>query len=99
MPASPSNGDSFAPVQKQCSANHRPKPVARVCTLGNKTATTEGEQERSYTVLSRIVNDIIGIIMRLYVPLKCERATGWKGPLELGASTTIVSPGLLHVNI
>lgn len=32
-------------------------------------------------------------------PLICKRATGWNGPLELAASTTILLPALLHVNI
>ena len=35
----------------------------------------------------------------LLSPLKCMRATGWKGPLELGASRTIPLAGLVHANI
>lgn len=49
------------------------------------------------TLSSPIPRDNTGRIA--YIPLKCIRATGWKGPLELGASTTILSPDLLHVNI
>lgn len=33
------------------------------------------------------------------LPRIWRRATGWKGPLELAASTTILPPALLHVNI
>lgn len=32
-------------------------------------------------------------------PRICRRATGWNGPFELAASTTILLPVLLHVNI
>lgn len=35
----------------------------------------------------------------LFSPLKCMRATGWKGPLELGASRTIPLAVLVHANI
>lgn len=35
----------------------------------------------------------------LFSPLKCIRATGWKGPLELGASRTIPLAVLVHANI
>ena len=35
----------------------------------------------------------------LVSPLKCIRATGWKGPLELGASRTIPLAALVHANI
>ena len=79
--------------------------------LTNQAVTSGGEQEHSNTQLplslalslsfafSLIPQDNTGRIIRPYVPLKCIRATGWKGPLELGASTTILSPDLLHVNI
>lgn len=40
-----------------------------------------------------------GVAIRHDSPLMCKRATGWKGPLELAASTTILLPALLHVNI
>lgn len=35
----------------------------------------------------------------LFSPLKCIRAVGWKGPFELGVSTTIPVAVLVHANM
>lgn len=63
---------------------------------------SRGKREQSNTQLSippcPFLLEMHGEISRPYVPLKCIRATGWKGPLEFGASTTILSD-LLHDNI
>lgn len=72
--------------------------ISDVWTLTNQAVTSGGERDTqlSLSLLNSLGN--AGRIICPYVPLKCIRATGWKGPLELGASTTILSD-LLHVNI